>query len=307
MKKYLFIILSLLIVFISFWYVKSLKETTKNNELDNIGSFNRQHVCGKQPNFLKKLHIISPIAIDLSQQRYKGLAFLHGRGLSKSLHLKTWEQFDHFSSYVLTPNGDMFLTPMPYISIKEHTFEFQSNIYRLDSNSGKVEIWLQLEDVHAGLNNPYGVISLAYDCEDHTLWVSALDETNYDDNRGVIYHIDIQSKKVLQRVDGVDALSLKLIKSEKGKFLLAGMTRENSLVAYAIVKQKLILKELKLFNFGRSNERIRKISIVHKNQLQLKTIPFSYSLVAQTGLESIRKTYLINWNKSSQLFYMNIQ
>jgi len=303
-KRYIPILSSLFLVVNLFFYVKNLKEksSVEPKVVQNIGSFHRESHCGKQPNFLTKLHIKAPVAIDLSQQRYKGLAFLHGKALSKVLHLKTWEQFDYFSSYALTPTGNMFLTPMPYISVKEQTFEFQKNIYKLHSNSGKLEVWLHLDEVHPSSNNPYGIIALTYDCDDNSLWISSLDETDYTHNRGVIYHVDVASKKILQRVEGVDALSLKLIKSEKGKFLLAGMARENSLNAYAIVEQEMKQTPLTLFNIGESTCRIRKISVIGKNQLKLKTIPFSYSLIAQTQEGNIRKTYTVLWD-SSQLLW----
>ena len=305
MQKYLSIILSLLIVVGAFLYVKNLKEsavlTTKKVE-NNIGSFTAQHSCARQPNFLKKLRINSPVAIDLSQQKYKGLAFLYGQNMSESVHLKTWEKFDHFSTYALDPQGNMYLTPMPYISIKKKTFEFQKNIYRLDSNSGKLEVWMTLEDVHAGANNPYGLIALEYDCDDSSLWISAIDETNYEESKGVIYHIDIASKKILQRVDGVDALSLRLIKSDKGKFLLVGMAKEGVLSAYPMVNQKILLEPLKLWELTESNERIRKITFYAKNSLKLQTIPFSYSLVALTQEGSIRKNRILTWDNVLKKF-----
>jgi len=302
MQKYLSIILSLIIVVGTFFYVKSLKENVEVQQKPNIGSFTPQRSCARQPNFLKKLHINTPVAIDLSQQKYKGLAFLYGERMSKAVHLKTWEQFDHFSTYALDPQGNMYLTPMPYISIKERTFEFQKNIYRLDSNSGKLEVWMRLEDVHAGANNPYGVIALTYDCEDNSLWVSAIDETDYEHSRGVIYHIDIASKKILQKVEGVDALSLNILRSDEGKFLLAGMAKEGRLYAYRLVNQKMIDKPLKLVELTEVNERIRKITLYSKNSLKLQTIPFSYSLVALTQEGSMRKNHILVWDEVLKKF-----
>ena len=299
MQKYLSIIFSILIVTVTFLYVKSLKKEPIVTKVEhNIGSFTAQRSCARQPNFLKKLRINSPVAIDLSQQQYKGLAFLYGQGMSKAVHLKTWERFDHFSTYALDPKGNMFLTPMPYISIKEKSFEFQKNIYRLDSNSGNLEVWMTLDDVNAGGNNPFGVISLDYDCDDHSLWVSAIDETDYEHKRGVIYHIDVASKKILQRVEGVDALSLKLLNSEKGKHLLFGGAREH--VLYALNTQTL--KTIKLFELPYVHEHIRKIKIRTQNQLELQTIPFSYTLIAETSDKNDRKYYSLKWDEALSLW-----
>ena len=300
MKKYLSIIISLLILLGTFYYVKTLKEENTSmdiTKIENIGDFTKQSSCARHPNFLQKLKIPQPIAIDLSQKQHKGLAFLYGQGLNKSLHLKTWEKFDYFSTYALTPKGDMFLTPMPFISVKEKTFEFQKNIYKLDTNSGKLSIWMSLEDVKAGSNNPFGVISLVYDCDDHTLWISAIDETNYKVNRGIIYHIDIKTKKILQTVNGIDALTLQLIRSEKGKYLLVGNARKNELNAFEIKQKKLVSKMMTLVQLPNTHEHIRKIKIRANNLLELQTIPFSYTLIAETSGTDDRKYYMFNWNK----------
>jgi len=308
MKKYLSIIISILIVIISAWYIKTLKDErsyaehgNKGSMVNNIGNFKKQRSCARHPNFLQKLKIPQPIAIDLSQKQHKGLAFLYGQNLSKFVHLKTWEKFDHFSTYALDPSGNMYLSPMPFISVNQNTFEFQKSIYKLDTNSGKLSIWLSLEDVKAGGNNPFGVIALAYDCSDHTLWVSAIDETNYDVNRGVIYHIDIKSKKILEQVDGVDALSLTLLKSDKGKQLLFGGARES--VLYALDTKTL--KVTKLFELYNSHEHIRKIKVRSENLLEIQTIPFSYTLIAQTSEGNDRNYYDARWSKISSAWILS--
>ncbi len=289
--------MALFTVLVALIYVKSLKEKRSVislvENINNIGSFKLERSCIRHPNFLNKLKIPQPIAIDLSQKQHKGLAFLYGQGLKEVLHLKTWEKFDYFSTYALDFKGNMFLSPMPFISIKEKTFEFQKNIYRLDTNSGKLAVWMCLEEVRAGGANPFGVIALAYDCDDHTLWVSAIDETDYEESRGVIYHIDIESKKIIERLDGVDALSLKLVKSEKGKFLLFGGARENLL--YALDTKEL--KVVKLFSLPNPNERIRKIKVRGQNLLELQTILFSYTLIAESSLEDARSYYHLYWSR----------
>jgi len=296
MKKYVLIALSLFMVtllgLVAVWQKNSKLIDEKVN---SIGGFLKQQSCARHPNFLNKLKIPQPIAIDLSQQQHKGLAFLYGQRLQEAVHLKTWEKFDHFSTYVLDPKGDMYLSPMPYISIKERTFEFQKSIYKLDTNSGKLSAWMTLDEVKAGSNNPYGIIALAYDCDDHTLWASAIDETDYRTNRGVIYHIDIASKKILKRIEGVDALSLKLVKSTQGKQLLFGGAREN--ILYGL--ETKTLKITKLFEFPNAHEHIRKIKVRGENLLELQTIPFSYSLIAQTSGGNDRKYYFLEWNSNT--------
>ena len=299
-----------MILLASFSYLKSSKENEKLlsvEQIENIGNFTQQKSCARHPNFLNKLRIPQPIAIDLSQKQHKGLAFLYGKGLSQVLHLKTWEKFDYFSTYALTPKGDMFLTPMPFISLKEKTFEFQKNIYKLDSNSGKLSVWMSLEDVKAGSNNPFGIISLVYDCDDDTLWVSAIDETSYKVNRGVIYHIDIKSKKILETRNGIDALTLQLIRTDTGKYLLVGNARKNELNAFELKKNKLSLELMTLVKLPNTHEHIRKIKVRGQNLIELQTIPFSYTLIAETSGDDVRKHYAVKWNELISSWVLSVQ
>ncbi len=300
LKKYLSIIIALLVVSIgALWTIhKKNSKKIKEEKTFDMGTFNRTRGCGRYPHFLAKLRVPQPIAIDLSQQHYKGVAFLYGRGLTQAVHLKTWEEFDYFSTYALDPKGNIYLSPMPFVSVKPKTFEFQKNIYFLDTNSGNLSVWKSLEEVKATPNNPFGVIALVYDCDDNTLWVSAIDESSYDKSRGVIYHIDIASKKILQRVEGVDALSLALLKSSKGKFLLMGDARKNQLLAIEIGEGKVFSSPIKLVELPSSLEHIRKIKVRGKNILELQTIPFSYTLIAQTSDGEDRKYYRAVWQSS---------
>jgi hypothetical protein len=300
MKQYLSVIfaVSVVVVFaLLAIYVKNSE--AKREELGfNIGNFGKQKSCARYPNFLQKLKIPQPIAIDLSQQNHKGLAFLYGRGLKEALHLKTWEKFDHFSTYALDSKGNMYLSPMPFISIKKNTFAFQKNIYTLDTDSGNLSVWMHVDEVQAGKNNPYGIISLVYDCDDHTLWVAAIDESHYAQQKGVIYQIDIQSKKVVQRLEGIDALSLQLLKTNYGKYLLYGSARESGLFALKL-EQDVIGEGIKLFNLPVANEYIRKIRIRDDNRLELQTIPFSYSLVAETS-SKVRNRHTVFWDTKNK-------
>lgn len=309
MKKYLPIIISLLLVlvvaFVTVWQKNST--VIEKEKVNDIGTFLKQQSCAKHPNFLNKLKIPQPIAIDLSQQQHKGLAFLYGQGLGKAVHLKTWEKFDHFSTYALDSKGNMYLTPMPYISVKEKTFEFQQSIYMLDSNSGNLSVWMTLDEVRAGGNNPYGVISLDYDCDDHTLWVSAIDETDYDTNRGVIYHIDVESKKILQRVEGIDALSVRLVRSSQGKYLLYGSARKSGLFALKVEASMSVNKSIQLVELPNANEHIRKIKVRANNTLELQSIPFSYTLIAQTSQGQDRKFYGLKWDNTTSVWKLKSQ
>jgi len=266
---------------------------------ENIGTFTRQQSCARAPQFLNALKIPQPVMIDLSQKRFKGIALLYGKNFEKVLHPRQWEQYAHLSTYTVDTMGNLYLIPTPYISIHPTTFNLQKNIYKLDSKTGKLTLWMHIDDIHPSANNPYGLSAITYDCDDGTLWAAAIDESDYRQQKGVIYHIDPRTKEILQRLEGVDALSLVLLKSSHGKYLLVGSARDNALYAYPIEEQNLIDKPIKLLELPNANEHIRKIKVTGNNQLELQSIPFSYTLIAQTAKKD-RLIYNVFWNPQGQ-------
>ena len=309
MKKFrpIVIVLVLLMIAGTMMIYKKKQQVTQTkttvNIQHNIGTFGLQKSCVRLPSFLKELHIPQPVMIDLSQQHYNGIALLYGKQMQKALHPKAWEQYEHFSTYALDREGNIFLVPMPYISIKPTTFNLQKNIYKLDSRTGKIKIFMHLDDVHPSSSNPYGINAIAYDCDDNTLWISAIDETDYQAQHGVIYHIDIQTKEILSRIEGTDVLTLTLLKNKKSKYLLAGGARENVLYAYDLKsyekkKSPITFKPIVLFSLPSDNEYIRKIKIKGLNHLEIQTIPFSYTLISQSA-KNDRHYYQIFYDDST--------
>jgi len=303
MRRYLPLVLVLIILGIAAVIVVQKKQTAgtaaRVDKHYDIGSFDRQRQCARPPQFLHRLKIPQPVMIDLSQKRFKGIALLHGKGFKKVLHPKQWEQYGHFSTYTVDEQGHIYLVPTPFISIYPTTFNLQKNIYKLDSKTGKVSIFMHLDDVSPSGNNPYGVNAIVYDCDDHTLWVAAIDESDYREQKGVIYHIDLYTKEILQKVEGVDVLSMALIHTNKGKYLLTGSARDNALYAYSVTKGNLSQKNQKLLTLPTVNEHIRKIKIIGKNLLEIQTIPFSYALIAQTAKED-RTVYHAEFHQNNQ-------
>jgi len=291
-KRYFPIVAALAFVTILAFVVISMKQShqSSSSHFLNIGHFDKQRQCARLPLFLQTLHISNPVMIDLSQQRYKGVAFLFGSKLQRVIHRKGWEAYGYLGTYALDEKGTLYLTPMPYISIHRDTFALQTNIYRMDTRTGKLSKWMHLDDVKPSASNPYGIISIVYDCDTGTLWVSAIDQSDYQVQKGVIYHIDPVHKKVLETIGGIDALTLALLRTDQGRYLLVGSAREPALLAYPLdepVKQDM--KPQRVLKLPNPDERIRKIKVVGRNYLRLEAIPFSYSLVAQT--DRVYRTY----------------
>ncbi len=295
MKKILPIILVVIILTLSAYFLLFKPNgDNKNIEVIKISEFNKNPSCARLPIFLYKNKITRPV-IDLSQTKYKGVAFHYGRGFRKVLHKKEWERFDALGTYTITPRGDIYLTPNPFISIKPTTFNLQKAIYKIDSNSGNLIRWMVIDEVKPTANNPYGLISIEYDCKDNTLWASAIDKSDYRGSKGRIYHIEPKDKKILEKIENFDALTIKLLQTKSQRLLLAGSAIDNSLYAFKFNGNKIAKKPIKLLTLPQPNLHIRKIKIVGKNMLLLEAIKFKYSLVAESNKKQ-RYIYIAKYN-----------
>jgi hypothetical protein len=295
MKKILpFISLSIVVIIGYIVLHKKQSNSTQTNNKITIEAFDKQSFKQKMPIFLQRLKVPQPIAIDLSQHEYKGLAFLYGKRFQKSIHSKEWEKYGNLSTYTLDNNGNLYLIPMPFISIKKDTFELQKNIYRVDSQNGHIGIWKHFDDIKPNDTNPYGLISIDYDNDDNIIFASAIDESTYQEQKGVIYLLNIKTKNVIQKVSGFDALSIKYFKDTNGnKYLFAGSARDSGLYLFGFKNGKLTYKSTKLLDIPNPTQHIRKIKIIAKNMLELQTIKFSYSLIARSTGNKLDREYYI--------------
>ena len=299
MKKFIPIIAVLLILATLGYFV--LNEPSKKAEKEiktiKLAEFNRVKSCARIPTFLYKLGIKRPI-IDLSQLRYKGIAFYYGPRFNKVLHKKEWEAFDALGTYTIDNLGNIYLTPNPFISIKPTTFNLQKAIYKLGSQSGELKRWLVIDDVKPNATNPYGLISIVYDCDSNSLIASSIDRSNYKEQKGRIYKINPKTKEVKKLIKGFDALTLNILHSKSGKFLIAGSARDNGVYAFAFNGTKLDKTPIKLFELPNPNSRVRKIKVLGKNKLKVEAIKFNYSLVAETNKKQ-RVEYIATYNPSN--------
>ncbi|NPA27679.1 MAG: hypothetical protein GXN91_01335 [Epsilonproteobacteria bacterium] len=254
-----------------------------SQSLFRLDEFDKQKSCARLPLFLYKNGINAPI-IDLSQKHYKGIAFYFGPKYSRVLHKKSWERFDALGTYTIDNKGDIYLTPNPFISIKPTTFNLQKAIYKLDGKSAELSRWMVIEEVAPNPTNPYGLISIVYDCDSGYLIASSIDKSSYRGVGGRIYLIDRDKKEILQRVEGFDALTLNILKSRDKKYLIAGSARDGGVYLFRFKEDgKLDKNKIKLFELPTPELKVRKIKVIDKNTLKLEAIKFNYSLVAQSA------------------------
>ena len=305
MKKILPILLVVLILAGAGYFMlngSSEVETKESVQGLKLEAFDKARTCSRMPTFLYKAGVKRPI-IDLTQLHYKGIAFYYGNKFTKVLHQKEWEKYDALGTYTIDSLGDIYLTPNPFISVNPTTFNLQKAIYKMDSKSGKLTRWMEIDDVKPNSRNPYGLMSIVYDCDNSSLIASSIDESDYKAQKGVIYQINPKTQDIVNRVEGFDALTVNLLHSKNSKYLIAGSARDNGVYAFTFNMNKLNSKAYKLFELPNPRLRVRKIKVIARNRLKLETIKFNYSLVAETNKKQ-RYEYIAIYNPSNSTWHI---
>jgi hypothetical protein len=258
--------------------------------------------CARPPAFLRRLGISQPVLIDLSQEHYTGVAMRYGKGFRQVYNPETWRRFGHMGTYAVTEKGDIFLAPMPYISVKSDTFDAQRNIYRIDGKTGEMEIWKRFDDIKPDGTNPYGIVTLAYDCTDKILWIGAIDKSRYGEEKGRIYAIDVSTKMIKRRIEGIDALTLYVgLDADGKKRLLVGSAMRPVVTALSydgsLRSDIVILPDATM--------RVRKIKIGKDGTLRLQAIPFGYTLIAAGTSGEKRVPINAVWNYDKKAYFVH--
>ena len=300
MKKILPVLLVVLLLAGVGYFILNDSPTDEKQETTQalkIEEFNKVRSCARIPTFLYRMGIKRPV-IDLSQMHYKGIAFYYGAKFTKVAHKKEWERYDSLGTYTIDGSGNIYLTPNPFISIRPSTFNLQKAIYKMDSKSGKLTRWMEIDDVKPNPNNPYGLISIVSDCDNKMLIASSIDESNYKAQKGVIYQINPKTQDIVNRVGGFDALTINILHTKDSKYLIAGSARDNGVYTFAFKGNKLTSTPHKLFQLQNPMLRVRKIKVIGKNRLKLEAIKFNYSLVAETNKKQ-RFVYTTTYNPTN--------
>jgi len=186
-----------------------------------------------------------------------------------------------------------------------------NTIYKIDANNGEMTEWINLPfAAKPSSQNPYGLLGINYDCQDHFLAASTVAGSNRYNEQGVIYLIDARTKKSTDSLTNFDAMGLGFgIDESRKKRLYYGSVRTGNIYSVVVnakgkMEKKTIRKELSLEGYGpRGDDKARKIKF-SGNQLLVSGTAFNYNL--QAASEKPETLYTFIWlNKEKKWGLIN--
>lgn len=264
--------------------------------------------CGAMPAFVNSLDLKQPMVIDTTIVRLPGVVIRELQGERKIYQKRGWNVTGHVGSTVRDSQGAIFAAPSPSIALDTNPLSKRNTIYRINPQSGKMETFIELPlPSIESQENPFGVTGLAIDCDTKMLYASSLAGSTPSENAGVIYQIDLKTGKIVDSVQGIDALGIAVFNAKNGKQLYYGDARSSSLMSLALQKDgrffraqspQYILSLLAIRN-GDSTQ-IRKIRFINNQEqgllMNLDETEFSYRIAAAAGRRYRKYTFSYNFD-----------
>lgn len=273
--------------------------------------------CTKFPSFVGKIgYDIAASAFSTTEKNKVGLMLIElardkktkavnaNQERQKVYQDATWKQFGYLSSITFDNKGNIYVLPTPFISLLQNKPWQMNRIMKVDSETGKMSVWMDLKaDSTQAINNPYGLLSLTFDCTDMSIWTSSVYGSSRRKEIGAVYHIDVATKKIIDTLTNADALSLAISTDEKNaRRLYYGSARDGKIFSYLIDNKGALIRnsfrlETSLENLGlRGDDKPRKIRFVN-GAMVVTGKSFNYNLEATS--DKIESTYRFVWSKVS--------
>jgi hypothetical protein len=251
--------------------------------------------CRKIPQFVKDQGFGANVIFSTSDRTTKGLilfeATQEGKLLQKSYRDPTWDDAGYLGAVTIDQVGNLYVPPVPRVSLIDNPPEKQLTLYKVDAASGVMGEYLSVPAAAPpSPTNPFGLMAVTYDCDTQMLYTATLAGSTRTQELGRLSQIDTKQTKVAHQYEGVDAIGLGVFNGAQGKRLYFGSARLPELRSIALDNQGAFVGaprvEQSLQELGAEvDERVRRIVFSQQNEMVLYTLKFNYNLAAASERE----------------------
>lgn len=265
--------------------------------------------CTGDPKFLEKIGFSKRALVDTTSTHRVGLLVtdVNAQGeRGRSTQHESWTQAGFLGRVQRDREGNIYTYPAPSVTLVYNPVEKANIVYRVESDTGVMAPFVELpKEAPATEQNPFGLLSLALDCEGNALYASSVYGSTASAEKGVIARIDLATKEVKVLKRGIDALSLLVAFDSRGKRLYVGTARDNTVVSYGFKKDGTLADdeavEIKLDDVkSAQDKRARVLRVDGRGRMYVRAIPFEYNLAARSTIP-IAEMNFAKHEKSSKL------
>ena len=307
LKIALFTLVAVLLASATYFFVINRDNERKISQVSTVNhKFGLTGNCRKVPSFIRSLKMQAPSLDSRQQDGSMGLQIRDYAKKDQTWQHSSWAKSGYIGSFDRDTKGNIYVSPLPYVSLLKNPPEKQNHIYIIDAKTADMSLFMKLPFANApNSRNPFGVMGLYFDCDTQSLYASSLAGSKPLKEHGVIYQIDLNSKKIVSKLEHTDSIGLGVFNTKKGKRLYFGSARNSHLFSIALddkghfigeKRYELSLSQIK----GGDSTVVKKVSFSNKNNqlsMTLKETEFGFRLLAENN--PFKKKYNFDWNKKS--------
>ncbi len=216
----------------------------------------------------------------------------------------SWKKFGYMGAITTDDKGNTYTAAIPFVNTLDLPYEKMNIVYKIDAITGKMEVFCALpKPAKSDGMVPFAILGIYFDCHSKKLYVSSVATSNSEEERGVIFVVDVATAKVIDTLSGYDALGIFVGGNTGIKQLYFGSARTSNIYSVELNKNgrfrtKNCVKEISLDNLGsRGNDKARRIRYDQYGNLVIQGIDFNYNLAAQTNKLETGYKFVYNVDK----------
>jgi outer membrane protein assembly factor BamB len=283
---------------------------------EGVVEFNANN-CKQNPSFIKNFGYNPSLSyFSTSDEKIMGLILKESTQtgnpnapVAKQMQHPSWTQAGWLAPIQLSPIGDIYTAPAPFINILNNPISNNNTLYKVDAKSGEMAEFLKLPAADSiNTENPFGIIAMAILCETNTLYVSTLAGSKRHKENGHIYAINLENSEIIDQIDNTDAMGMGISYASGKRKLYFGTGRSSDVYEITLNKKGKFSDSkqvaFSLQNLGpRGDDKVRKIRTDAIGNLLISGMEFNYNLVAprekqETNYKFIYDEDLKKWNIS---------
>jgi len=197
----------------------------------------------------------------------------------------SWKQGGWLAPILIDDQGNIFTSPAPFINVLDNPAANQNTIYKVDANTGIMNEFMRLPIPDNTEQNAFGIIGMSYLCETNTLYVSSIAGSDRQHERGAIYAIDVNGKKIIDKITATDAMGMGISYITGQRRLFFGNGRSSDVSSIVLDKKGMFSGKpgfaFSLAGLGsRGDDKVRRINADKSGNLNVIGMEFNFNLIA---------------------------
>lgn len=249
--------------------------------------------CKQQPKFISKTGLNpSRAALSTSERQVMGVSLIEVSNDPNAAYKKwqhpDWNKHGWMGPVVIDEQGNAYVAPIPQISVLDNAKKDQNTVYKIATESGAMTslVALPVGEKLPG-DNPFGLMGLYYDCYNQVLFASSLFASSADEEKGMLYSIDVATGKIIDQLEGYDAIGIASCGVTGSYRLYFGSSRKPVVLSVGLYRdgsfKSDVREEFSLEMLGpRGDDKARRIRIDKDGDMLINGVEFNYNLTAPT-------------------------